>query len=386
MANAAPQLQEAYELIEAGDLDSARQLLEEIRSNNENNPDFWWIYSHAVQDKEEGLSALDRVRQLAPNYPGLQTLSEQFGISSAKTPQPLSPPVPVPSTEAIEAFNNTQDSTATQEESGSNLPFLLIAGVVVFAIIGGLFFVANLGNGNGDDTPTETAFIIDSSPELIVPTSGAESATEDTVDAIDSPTDEPTETEAVAEDATDVPAETEVIVEDPTDEPTETESVAEDATDVPTETEAVIEEPTPTEEEPTLEPTATIRPTEVPSETPEPEDVDPFEDVYSDLEAFGVPEGGITVEDTETFGQTYIVTTCSSLGPVATQNILDIIATLQPIADDLDSDVDGFGFNITDCDADTVRLTLGVEREIVNSYWTDAISITDLQQALQRVD
>ena len=48
MANAAPQLQEAYDLIEAGDLQSARQLLDDIRSSNENNPDFWWIYSHAL--------------------------------------------------------------------------------------------------------------------------------------------------------------------------------------------------------------------------------------------------------------------------------------------------------------------------------------------------
>lgn len=354
MADAAPQLQEAYELIEAGDLTSARQLLEEIRSNNENNPDYWWIYSHAVENEEAGLAALDRVRQLAPNYPGLQNLSQQLGIS-----QPQRPLVPTPSTEAIEAFNNDNDADefADTEMSSSSLPFYLIAGIAVIAIIAALFFLSSLFDGNeGGEPPTEVAFIEDSSPEPVIPTSVAEAVTEDIEET---PTAEilPTEVE---------------------DEPTES------PTDVSTETEEPVETEEPTVEE--IAPTEVEdEPTESPTDIPEPEDSDPFASLYPDLEAYGVPVDGIVVEETESFGDTYVVTTCSPIGPVATQNILNIVAALQPIAEKLDENVAGIAFNITDCDSDTVSLSLGFDRETVDSYWIDEISQTDLQQSLQRV-
>lgn len=363
MADAAPQLQEAYELIESGDLTSARQLLEEIRSNNENNPDYWWIYSHAVESEDDGLAALERVRQLAPNYPGLQNLSQQLGISK---PQP--PPVPTPSTEAIEAFNNDNDADefASTESSSSSLPFYLIAGITVVAIIAALFFISSLfGGDDGGETPTDVAIIDDVSPEPVIPTSVAEAATEDvddtptmevlSTDVEDEPTDEPTE-----EIATEVEAE---LTDAPTEEPS--------ATDEPTEQVATEVEEEPTDVEPT--------------DISEPDNSDPFASIYPDLEEFGVPTDSITVAETESFGDTYIVTTCSAIGPIATQNILDIVATLQPVADSLDEDIAGIAFNITDCDTDTVSLTLGFDRETVDSYWNDEISQTDLQQSLQRV-
>ena len=198
----------------------------------------------------------------------------------------------------------------------------------------------------------------------VIPTSVAASATEDvddtptmevlSTDVEDEPTDEPTEEIA-----------TEVEVE-PTDAPTEESS----ATDEPTEQVATEVE---------------AEPTDAPTDVPEPDNSDPFASIYPDLEEFGVPADSITVAETETFGDTYIVTTCSAIGPIATQNILDIVATLQPVADSLDEDIAGIAFNITDCDTDNVSLTLGFDRETVDSYWNDEISQTDLQQSLQRV-
>lgn len=347
MADAAPQLQEAYELIEAGDLTSARQLLEEIRSNNVNNPDYWWIYSHAVENEEDGLAALNRVRQLAPNYPGLQNLSQQLGIT-----QPQRPLVPAPSTETIESFNNDTDTDefADTESSSSSLPFYLIAGITVIAIIAALFFLSSLFGGNdGEETPTEVAIIEDSSPEPVIPTSVAEAVTEEIEET---PTSEVLPTEVIDEST-----------ESPTDIPTETEEPTEE---IATEVEEIV-------------------PTESLTELPESEDSDPFTTLYPDLEAFGVPVDGIAIEETESFGDTYVVTTCSPIGPVATQNILNIIATLQPIAENMDENVAGIAFNITDCATETVSLTLGFDRETVNSYWNDEITQTELQQSLQRV-
>lgn len=357
MADAAPQLQEAYELIEAGDLTSARQLLEEIRSNNVNNPDFWWIYSHAVESEEDGLAALNRVRQLAPNYPGLQNLSQQLGIN-----QPQRPLVPAPSTETIESFNNDTDvdEFSETETSTSSLPFYLIAGITVVAIIAALFFLSGLFGGSDDgENPTEVAIIEDSSPEPVIPTSVAEAVTEDIEET---PTAENLPTE-IEDEPTEAPTETEEPVE-------AEESTEEIATDV----EETV--PTQAEDEPTE------APTELPTET---EDSDPFTSLYPDLEAFGVPADGIAIEETEIFGDTYVITTCSSIGPVATQNILNIVATLQPVAENIAENIAGIAFNITDCTTETVSLTLGFDRETVNSYWNDEISQTELQQALQRV-
>ena len=96
-----------------------------------------YLYGSGCCEIDDGLAALERVRQLAPNYPGLQNLSQQLGISK---PQP--PPVPAPSTKAIEAFNNDNDADefANTERSSSSLPFYLIAGITVVAIIAALSY------------------------------------------------------------------------------------------------------------------------------------------------------------------------------------------------------------------------------------------------------
>ncbi|GAB5491423.1 MAG: hypothetical protein Phog2KO_16380 [Phototrophicaceae bacterium] len=372
MANAAPQLQEAYDLIEAGDLQSARQLLDDIRSSNENNPDFWWIYSHAVENEEDGLAALDRVRQIAPNYPGLQSLSEELGITTPKAPPTFKPPVPTPTTESIESFyQQDKVSHVNESEESSFIPFYLIAGVAIIAVIAALFFISSLFGGNNDDTdPTEVA-IFDESVTLIVPTLIAEAVTEE----VESATAEAIETEEVEEEPTAETVETEEV------EPTEVE---EEPTAEIAETEEV--EPTEFEEEPTAEivETEEVEPTAIATEIPE--DVDPFAEIYTDLEEFGVPVDGISISETDSFGETYAVTTCSAIGPIATQNILSIMESLQSVADTLDENVSGISFEITDCENDTVRLALGFDRDTADSYWNGDISETELQQALQRVN
>lgn len=340
MANVAPQLQEAYDLIESGDLQSARQLLDDIRPDNENNPDFWWVYAHAVENENDGMAALERVRQLAPNYAGLHNFQENI---YASTPQPqgiqsLRPTTAPPSTADVEEFYEDEDKFDAQpsESSGNNglIPFLLIAGIAVIVIIAGLFVISGLFNSNDantDGTATNVLVVTDISPEPILPTFDSESVAGNT-----------TNTPEIQ--ATDVPIDT--------DEP----------------------------------PTATTIPTDEPSATPEPEDSDPIADIYSALESSGVPEDGIVLDDTNSFGDTYIITTCSAPGPVATENILNIMDELQSISDNLDEAASGFAFAITDCDADVVRLVLGFDRQTADNYWSGEIGQVELQQSLQRVD
>jgi hypothetical protein len=44
----------------------------------------WWLYAHAVNDPQKGREALQKVSELNPNYPGLETLEEQI-----ETPKPV---------------------------------------------------------------------------------------------------------------------------------------------------------------------------------------------------------------------------------------------------------------------------------------------------------
>ena len=375
MANAFPQLQEAYELIESGDLQSARQLLDDIRSENENNPDFYWVYAHAVEDENEGIAALDRVRQLAPNYPGLQNLSEELGLTTA--PQALHPASSPPSTSDVEEFYGGNDDFESQprERSGNGLmPLVVITGIVIAVVLVALFLLSNLLGGNGGDTAGTQVVA-----ETQIPTFDSSSFDETATSLVESlaTSDETatSESEAIATDEpvpTDEPA-TEVPTDEPTDTPATNEPTDEPATEAST-------------DEPTDEPATDEPATEVPTDTPEPENTDPFTDVYSALEASGVPEEGIILDETDSFGDTYIVTTCSALGPVATANILNIMDDLQSVADDLDEAAEGFAFDITDCSTDTVRLTLGFDRATADSYWSGEIGQAELQQALQRVN
>lgn len=372
MANAAPQLQEAYDLIESGDLQSARQLLEDIRSDNENNPDFWWVYAHAVENESDGLTAIDRVRQLAPNYPGLNDLSQELGISIPPSPiQSLRPPASAPSTDDVEDYYDDaqEDEFDSVPSSGSNhwLMYIGLALVAVVIIILGLIFLTNILTGGGGETPTQ---VLDAttelaSPEPIIPTAISESSTQE-VESTDAPLILATDTD---ESVTEAPTEAD---ESPTEDATETKeaTVVPTATDVP---------PTETEE-PTIAPTDTDVP---PTETPAP--VDPIADLYDDLENAGVPEDGIEIGETDSFGESYIITTCSQPGPVAIQNILQIMDDLASVADDLEA-VDGFAFEITDCDTDTVRLTLGFDSDTATDYWSGEIDANELQQSMQRVN
>ncbi|MEO1286846.1 MAG: hypothetical protein AAFV93_03695, partial [Chloroflexota bacterium] len=195
MANAAPQLQEAYDLIESGDLQSARQLLEGIRSDYENNPDYWWIYAHAVEDEAEGMTAIERVRQLAPNYPGLMTLSQELGIQP-----PPTPPSFAPSTDDVEDYNDKQvtpelgtkpileEPSLTEQQDSFPFAFLAVAAIAVIGVVAGLLYIGNLltgGNGNGDDTGTQQAVVVtDISPEPIIPSADAESVATATEDGV----------------------------------------------------------------------------------------------------------------------------------------------------------------------------------------------------------
>ena len=76
-------LQDAFDLIEQGQLEQAQTALVPLLETEDDNPALWWIYAHAVQDSEIGIQALDRVIQLDPAYPGARELKERAALAQS---------------------------------------------------------------------------------------------------------------------------------------------------------------------------------------------------------------------------------------------------------------------------------------------------------------
>ncbi|MBL8147471.1 MAG: hypothetical protein JNL34_13905, partial [Anaerolineae bacterium] len=67
-------LQRAYQLVEAGQAEEARGLVESVLESEQSNPDAWWIYAHAIDDPVKARQALNEVLTLDPEYPGANEL------------------------------------------------------------------------------------------------------------------------------------------------------------------------------------------------------------------------------------------------------------------------------------------------------------------------
>ena len=70
-------LSRAFELVEAGQYDDARAILDPILASNPNNEDAWWVYAHAVTTPEDGRMALENVIRIDSRYPGAAELLAQ---------------------------------------------------------------------------------------------------------------------------------------------------------------------------------------------------------------------------------------------------------------------------------------------------------------------
>lgn len=180
MSNAAQPLDDAYELIEKGDLEAARSLLVSIQADFEDNPDYWWIYAHAVDDAEAGRQALERVRSVAPDYPGLDALvaeSEKGPTTQVRPLRPASPPPPPPGpstatrpNQPVEDFEDF-DTEVSDEPEGqpirNNRQLLIAIGGLAFLvlIIAGILLLPRIVGGGGD-TPTQVAAINTTNPTV----------------------------------------------------------------------------------------------------------------------------------------------------------------------------------------------------------------------------
>ncbi len=156
-------LKRAYELVEAGQPEEARSILDALLVTDPRNPDAWWIYAYAVDDPAEAQRALKTVLQLDPDYPEaaelLQSLQEQYPqLAEAETAAALAegnaPPLPtelpdVPDEQVLDLDEEPEflppPATAIPEppnmrvkrEKRSNLPIwiALVAAIALILVI-----------------------------------------------------------------------------------------------------------------------------------------------------------------------------------------------------------------------------------------------------------
>lgn len=408
MADTSQILNEAYQYIEDGDFQAARELLEDHLAANEDNPDYWWVYAHAVETDEEGRAALQRLLELDPAYPGARTLLSQISPAPELVTSPAAPPPPPLDEGSALAMGDFDDFPEEDfpgdqpAQSRSLMPLLLGATALAIVLLLAIFLLPNLlGGGQPEATPTTSIVsqptarplvddltetlepVMDGTEEVIVadtptdtmPTEEeTEPATQDSQASLFStatPTAEEAEptntpTEEIAEE-TATPA---IVVEDTEIPETEDVEVQEDNTEAPTDTPEESILATPTQEE--ILPTATPVPTE-----------DPFYGLDGDaLAEASVPEDGISTVETS-LGNTLLLTICAPAGPQASAAIRDVIDVVLENEANVPEDIDGFGFAITDCDTNAVSRTVGFSRDAMND--TDGTA-TGVQALLRPIN
>lgn len=183
-------LARAFQLIEEDRLSEAETLLEQILKDEPYNADAWWVYAHAVQDPKSARTALQRVHEINPEYPGatelLDSLEQQYPQLQSDTiptelkrvtPPPTLPDLPEETDDSI-SFDDefgpyeevsepiTADYATTHEEpERRNLLWVLLPILIVVAIIAIVLLLLRPA-AEEDATPTTIA--------VTTPTSSAE--------------------------------------------------------------------------------------------------------------------------------------------------------------------------------------------------------------------
>lgn len=157
-------LSRAFQLIEDGQLEDAREIIQSVLADDEDNADAWWIYAHAVEDADEGRRALNRVADLDPKYPGLNDLMT-YHLDEADAAS-------MPPESALDLGDDLFDGLDDEDEEdddgyfddepekveGGNPWFrrlLIVAVILLLALVG--FLVLNSGTTDETDDPPAVA-------------------------------------------------------------------------------------------------------------------------------------------------------------------------------------------------------------------------------------
>lgn len=337
-------LQEAYQLIQNGQLDDAKALLDAHRQEYQNNADYWWLVAHATNDPDIGREALGRVLLLDKEYPGARELDEQVRLAE------------------IAAAPSEEPRRPRRRWLPLALAALLVLVVGIVAIVAlninqpqVVAEATNAGEGDaiaGVASPTSEAPVLPTATELIVLVT--ESIPSPTAE-IASPTTEP---------ATATPA--------PTNTPTQ---VPPTATPIPPTATATPLPPTPTP----VPPTATPEPL-VDSATLLAQNEIPRVVSYRFMQGQLTPPDGVFI-----VGDILSISLCALPGIGAGNAIRDLLMTVSIGTDELDPSTRFIEIGIVDCDNNQEQRVISVARDQVEAYARGEITLQQLQQAIRPV-
>lgn len=171
-------LTQAYDLIEADRLDEAAAILKPILETEKDNPDVWWLYSHAVTDVETARLALNNVLRLDSSYPEAAELLQQLESRSpagmiadsgngeptflpgiAPIPPKDLPGLSVPKSElADDEFPDDEEEDADESEGLSRWGMVAAIAIGLLLIAALVYVVARPFSGpSSPSTPMTTA-------------------------------------------------------------------------------------------------------------------------------------------------------------------------------------------------------------------------------------
>jgi hypothetical protein len=317
-------LTQAYDLIEADQLDEAKAVLEPVVNQEKDNADAWWLYAHAVNDTATARNALQNVLRIDPSYPDaaelLKTLDTTF-------PSPLRqigrierlPDLPPTLPEKL-------DEEWAEGKPSRRFPrqLALFIPIIVIIVVLGLLVILNQAGPAAVSTPTVTPL-----EQAGVPTLSAEDFTPLPVDTL-APS---TTTEEVA----------------PTDS---------------------IAETTPKPETPSGQ---------VPTNNPQQSNAgDPYQPVYDALISFTLPRNSVEVTDTD-MGSTLLVSICSIAGPEMRTALPEAMSGIASASESLPADVEAIGARMLNCGNNTPLLVIVVRRDDAVAYANGELTDQEFQ-------
>lgn len=333
-------LSRAYQLVEAGNYDEARAILDPILAANKNNADAWWIYAHAITEPDGGRDALEQVVRINPQYPGAAEL-----LAQARTRFPAKPkitslvrPVSVPAAPEhlpevpAEPAHATQEQPAVRQARRSLLPLIAVLAVVVIIAAVAIFLLTQNSLTTPGTTATSQVVALATETPLAVANTTIEASTA-------------TETAVPTEALTEIPT----VVTEATSEATDgaTSAAATDVAPTQVATEASSE---------TLSAPATAE-----------NAADIFADIELALAAFPIAESGVGEVQTS-LGSTLMVSACTTPGRAMRTLLPQVMNALALKSAGLGTAVDAIGVRLLDCSANTPLLTVAVDLATAQSF------------------
>lgn len=369
-------LQQAYTLIENGELEKAQEILAPLLQDDAENAHVWWVYTHAAKDASIGLAALERVLELDPMYPGARELKADVLEAQSKDPDLVALEARGSSSPDVVAAIEVDDWEDLQpvvesDANGSSFRgrFAGLVAILVIVVGGGLVL-----SGAIDLSQLLSGILPSPEPQVIVVSEAT--AEQTSANQKSEPTSENVESEAtqapVAATATSEPvaeASPQETAENERDEiapATELEPTA-IATEAPTATATPYASPTPT---PTIS-TDSIRIASFVSSVAE---------MISDFTIVPLESGMLHT----TLGDTLVIIVCAVPGPEFNQRLTTVLNTVVSLEADLPEDIEAVAAGLVNCDDDEAELRIvGVTRSTISAFANDEIDAKDFQRAWQ---